>query len=56
MNGTTLLIRRRQGVAMSITDVCLKKPVFAWMIMAATITFGIVPVTRIGISRLLLMS
>ncbi len=36
---------------MNITDVCLKKPVFAWMIMAATITFGLVAVTRIGISQ-----
>ena len=36
---------------MSITDVCLKKPVFAWMIMAATITFGLVAATRIGISQ-----
>lgn len=36
---------------MNITDVCLKKPVFAWMIMLATITFGLVAVTRIGISQ-----
>ena len=27
---------------MKITDVCIKKPVFAWMLMAATILFGLV--------------
>ncbi|NBD11066.1 efflux RND transporter permease subunit [Corallococcus silvisoli] len=36
---------------MSITDVCIKKPVFAWMIMAATIIFGLVAAQRIGISQ-----
>ena len=36
---------------MNITDVCLKKPVFAWMIMAATILFGLVAATRIGVSQ-----
>ncbi|HZI07953.1 MAG TPA: efflux RND transporter permease subunit, partial [Archangium sp.] len=36
---------------MSITDVCIKKPVFAWMLMAATIVFGLVAAGRIGISQ-----
>lgn len=36
---------------MKITDVCIEKPVFAWMIMAATIVFGGVAATRIGISQ-----
>ena len=36
---------------MNITDVCLRKPVFAWMIMAATMLFGIVAATRIGVSQ-----
>ncbi|HLK35756.1 MAG TPA: efflux RND transporter permease subunit, partial [Polyangiaceae bacterium] len=36
---------------MSITDVCLKRPVFAWMIMCGTILFGIIAVTRIGVSQ-----
>ena len=36
---------------MNITDVCLKKPVFAWMIMAGTILFGLVAATRIGVSQ-----
>ncbi len=36
---------------MNITDVCLRKPVFAWMIMAGTILFGLVAVTRIGVSQ-----
>jgi len=36
---------------MKITDVCIKNPVFAWMIMAATVVFGGVAATRIGISQ-----
>ena len=33
---------------MSITDVSIKNPVLAWMIMACTMLFGIVALTRIG--------
>ncbi|HEV3190528.1 MAG TPA: efflux RND transporter permease subunit, partial [Polyangiaceae bacterium] len=36
---------------MNITDVCLRRPVFAWMIMCGTILFGILAVTRIGVSQ-----
>ena len=36
---------------MNITDVCLNRPVFAWMIMCGTILFGILAVTRIGVSQ-----
>lgn len=36
---------------MNLTDVCLKNQVFAWMIMFGTILFGIVSVTRIGVSQ-----
>jgi len=36
---------------MSITDVCLKRPVFAWMIMCGTMLFGVIAVTRIGVSQ-----
>ena len=36
---------------MNITDACIKKPVFAWMLMAATIVFGAVAASRIGISQ-----
>ncbi len=35
----------------NITDVCLRRPVFAWMIMAGTILFGILAVMRIGVSQ-----
>ena len=38
--------------AMSLTDVCIRRPVLAWMIMAATVVFGLVAVSRIGISHL----
>jgi multidrug efflux pump len=36
---------------MKITEVCIKNPVFAWMIMAATVLFGGVAASRIGISQ-----
>lgn len=36
---------------MNITEVCIRKPVLAWMIMAATVLFGGVAATRIGISQ-----
>jgi multidrug efflux pump len=35
----------------NITEVCLKRPVFAWMIMSGTILFGILAVMRIGVSQ-----
>jgi hydrophobe/amphiphile efflux-1 (HAE1) family protein len=34
-----------------ITDACIEKPVFAWMLMAGTIVFGLVAASRIGISQ-----
>ena len=36
---------------MNITEVCVTKPVLAWMLMAATIVFGVVAGGRIGISQ-----
>ncbi|HVG58051.1 MAG TPA: efflux RND transporter permease subunit [Hyalangium sp.] len=36
---------------MNLTEACIKKPVFAWMLMAATIVFGLVAAQRIGISQ-----
>ena len=36
---------------MNITDVSIKNPVFAWMLMASTMLFGLVAITRIGISQ-----
>ena len=36
---------------MNLTDACIRKPVLAWMIMAATVVFGGVAATRIGISQ-----
>jgi hydrophobe/amphiphile efflux-1 (HAE1) family protein len=35
----------------NITDVSIRNPVFAWMLMACTILFGLVAVSRIGISQ-----
>jgi multidrug efflux pump len=36
---------------MKITETCVKKPVLAWMLMAATVVFGVVAASRIGISQ-----
>ncbi|MBI5532022.1 MAG: efflux RND transporter permease subunit [Deltaproteobacteria bacterium] len=37
---------------MSIIDICIRRSVLAWMIMASTILFGLVSATRIGISQM----
>ncbi|MCL2012733.1 MAG: efflux RND transporter permease subunit [Cystobacterineae bacterium] len=36
---------------MNLTEISVRKPVLAWMIMASTVLFGIVALTRIGISQ-----
>ncbi len=36
---------------MNITDVSIRNPVFAWMLMACTVLFGVVALTRIGVSQ-----
>lgn len=36
---------------MSLTELCVRRPVLAWMIMAATLVFGAVALGRIGISE-----
>lgn len=36
---------------MNLTDVCLRRPVFAWMLMFGTILFGLVAIRRIGVSQ-----
>ncbi|RPH95569.1 efflux RND transporter permease subunit [candidate division KSB1 bacterium] len=36
---------------MNLTEVCVRKPVLAWMLMAGTVVFGIVALSRIGISQ-----
>jgi len=35
----------------NLTETCVRKPVLAWMLMAATIIFGLVAASRIGISQ-----
>ncbi|HET9888220.1 MAG TPA: efflux RND transporter permease subunit, partial [bacterium] len=36
---------------MNLTDVCIRRPVLAWMLIAGTVLFGIVAARRIGISQ-----
>lgn len=37
---------------MNITDICIRRSVLAWMIMGATILFGLVSALRIGVSQM----
>ncbi len=37
---------------MKLTEVCIRRPLLAWMMMAATIVFGLVAGARLGISQL----
>ena len=36
---------------MSLTSICIRRPVFAWMLISATVIFGLVAGSRIGISQ-----
>ena len=36
---------------MNITDVSVRNPVFAWMLMASTVLFGLLALRRIGVSQ-----
>ncbi|HTE53721.1 MAG TPA: efflux RND transporter permease subunit [Kofleriaceae bacterium] len=36
---------------MKLTDIAIKRPVFAWMMMAATVVFGAVGLYRMGVSQ-----
>jgi multidrug efflux pump len=36
---------------MNLTEICIRRPVLAWMLMAAAIVFGIVAGSQIGISQ-----
>jgi multidrug efflux pump len=36
----------------NITEICIRRPVLAWMLMAATIVFGVVAARQIGISQM----
>jgi len=35
----------------NLTEICIRRPILAWMIMAATVVFGLVAATRIGVSQ-----
>lgn len=37
---------------MSLSDISIKKPVFAWMLMAAMIIFGYLQMTKMGVSQM----
>ncbi|MBI3181352.1 MAG: efflux RND transporter permease subunit [Myxococcales bacterium] len=36
---------------MNLTEVCIRRPVLAWMLMLATVVFGLVAAWRLGISQ-----
>jgi hydrophobe/amphiphile efflux-1 (HAE1) family protein len=35
----------------NLTDICLRRPVFAWMLMFGTILFGLISIRRVGVSQ-----
>lgn len=37
---------------MSLSDISIRKPVFAWMLMAAMIIFGYISMTKMGVSQM----
>lgn len=37
---------------MTLSDLSIRRPVFAWMIMAASVVFGLISFSRLGVSRL----
>ena len=37
---------------MSLSDISIKKPVFAWMLMGALIIFGFLQMRKMGVSQL----
>ncbi len=37
---------------MSLSDISIRRPVFAWMLMVALILFGVISFQRLGISQL----
>lgn len=37
---------------MNLTEICIRRPVLAWMIMASTILFGLVATSRLGVSQM----
>ena len=43
--------RGEAGPAVNLTEVCIRRPVMAWMMMGATLVFGVVAASRIGISQ-----
>ena len=36
---------------MNLTEICIRRPILAWMLMAATVVFGAVAASRIGTSQ-----
>src|ERR1700742_1799996 len=46
------IARRKAGSAMaSLADLSIRRPVFAWMLMAALIIFGAIGLSRLGVSE-----
>jgi hypothetical protein len=43
---------RRGGRAVTLSDLAIKRPVFAWMLMTALIVFGSISIGRLGVSMM----
>ena len=46
-----VLLRRRSSPIASLADLSIRRPVFAWMLMAALIIFGAIGLSRLGVSE-----
>ncbi len=46
------LERTRRSSLLSLSELSIRRPVFAWMLMAAIIIFGVISFRRLGISQL----
>jgi HAE1 family hydrophobic/amphiphilic exporter-1 len=45
------VLRRRPSAIASLADLSIRRPVFAWMLMAALIIFGAIGLSRLGVSE-----
>ncbi len=51
LTGKPVVTRRRSPAISSLADLSIRRPVFAWMLMAAMIIFGAIGLSRLGVSE-----
>ena len=50
-NANRPLLTRKGSSFASLADLSIRRPVFAWMLMAALIVFGAIGLSRLGVSE-----